>query len=178
VGDAVLGIRLELARDGVQVDVTHLSGGTAELALVVPAPEGWHTTIEYLDWDRLEDVGGPRVVRSSDESEEEASHALWGRFAPLPPHWPGLGAADPKALLERLRRVGIAIEAAPPLEARACGLGFALRALFDVPVSERPPGTRRGPDGVGPTVLRLREDDGVEGLRTLMSLAERLALSH
>jgi len=174
IGPARVSFELDLARDGVQIDVTHLSGDSVELALVMATPSGYATTVEYLDWDRLADVGVARTIRSSPSSETETEHSYWGRFSPRELAWPGISDVDSESLLARLQRIGIRIEAAPSLEARACGLGLALGELFGIEVSE---GTELPGRAVAPLVLRLSEESGEAGLRIVMGLAERLAFS-
>ena len=175
VGGARLALSLDLARDGVQIDVEHLSGEAVELKLLMSAPIGYRTNSEYLDWDRLKDLGRPRTILSSAEGEEEQKHSLWGRFSPRELAWPGVSEAEPEQLLERLRRIGIEIETAPELEARACGFGLALTQLFGIRVTERTTGSPSPERAVAPLVLRLSKEDGVDGLRVAMGLAERLA---
>ena len=179
IGAARVSFELDLARDGVQIDVTHRSGDSVELALVMTAPSGYATTVEYLDWDRLADVGVARTIRSSpksdSETETETEHSYWGRFAPRELAWPGISEVESERLLSRLQRIGIRIEAAPSLEARACGLGLALEQLFDIEVRE---GSELPGRAVAPLVLRLSEESGEEGLRIVMGLAERLAFAH
>ncbi len=177
IGAARVSVQLELARDGVQIDVAHLSGEPVELSLAMCTPGGYETTVEYLDWTRLGDLGVERSLRSSQDTDEEREHSFWGRFSPSALPWPGISETEAGPLLERIRRIGIAIEAAPAYEARACGLALALEHIFDIHVSERPAGAPTGKPVIAPIVLRLGEENGTAGLRMVMELAERLAFS-
>ena len=175
VGAAFLALKLDLARDGVQIDVTHLSGAATQLSLVMARPEGYYTKTEFLDWERLEDRPAARTIRCSADSETETEHSYWGRFAPLPLRWPGIHNVAPQPLLARLRDCGIEIRAAKGLESRACGLAFAIEEVFGIPTSESSLRFSGKHVPIPPLVLRLSEESGLDGLRVAMGLIEKLA---
>ncbi|MFT5287204.1 MAG: hypothetical protein ACI8TQ_003384 [Planctomycetota bacterium] len=175
VGEALLSLKLDLSRDGVQIDVTHLSGGPTRLALVMARPEGYYTKTEFLDWERLEDRQTARAIRASADSEVETEHSYWGRFSPLKQGWPGIQNADSTQILERLRRAGIVIQAAPDLEARACGLAFGIEHVFGIPTSEGTLRSGANEPALQPLVLRLSEESGMDGLRVVMGMVEQVA---
>jgi hypothetical protein len=174
VGDATLDVHLELARDGVQVDVENVSGGPAELALLLPEPEHYRIRVDYLDWEQRETPGLPHRIALDADREEAVSS--WGRFAPRLSRTPGAGETLD---LEGVRRRGLVIETSPARRALAAGLAAALSRIFEVDARVRAPVLRSAP-GTGfaePIVLRLADGpEGLESLRTWIALAERTAL--
>lgn len=168
VGDAVVTLSLELARDGVQIDVEHVSGGPATLTLFLPEPADYRIRVDYLDWERREEPGVPHEIELRPGLEPSSS---WGRFAPRRRTTPG--SAETLRLGPIASR-GIAIEAAADRRGLAEGFAGALGALFELDA-------RVGADSATgfsePIVLRLGEGAaGLESLATWISWSERLAL--
>lgn len=134
VGEAVLDVRVAIEPEGVQVDLEHVSGGAARLAVKLPEPEGFEIRVEYVDWLRQDALGLPLevVVKPGDEP-----HSLYGRVLPRRPAWP---TAAPEHVPAAIEEGGLALlvdDADDPererLDAVARALGHGCRL-----VSERP----------------------------------------
>jgi len=87
VGAATISVRVSVEGEGIEIDVEHLSGGEAKLAIVIPADPLYGFADEYMDWYRQEERGIPHGidVRAGDEA-----HTLYARFEPRKPEWPSL----------------------------------------------------------------------------------------
>jgi hypothetical protein len=85
VGDAVLDMRVAIEPEGVQIDLEHVSGGSARLVVQLPEPEGLELRVAYIDWMRQDELGPPLevVVAPGDEP-----HSLYGRFLGRELEWP------------------------------------------------------------------------------------------
>ncbi len=77
VGDAVIGLRVAVEPEGVQIDVEHISGGPARIAVKLPTEPGFALANEYVDWFQVEQRGVAHVVEIRPGDEE---HTLYGRF--------------------------------------------------------------------------------------------------
>ncbi|MCY2960880.1 MAG: hypothetical protein NTY35_12010 [Planctomycetota bacterium] len=128
VGEAVLGLRVAVEPEGVQIDIEHISGGAARVAVRLPTEPGFALANEYVDWFQAEQRGVAHVVEIRPGDEE---HTLYGRFEPsesapefvLPPAAPaalGLG--------------GLAIRPEPGPEGRSRAEALA-RALSGAPLN-------------------------------------------
>jgi len=85
VGEATLDLVLTVEPSGVQIDLTHVSGGAARLALRIPEPEGFEIRIEYLDWLRREELGEPiEVVLEPGEETRSLYARVLERYSDLP----------------------------------------------------------------------------------------------
>src|SRR5262249_10085810 len=87
VGAAVLSLRVAVEVEGVQVEVTHVSGELARLVIVLPRPSEFAFASRYVDWVRSEDPSGALEVECRPG---EPPHVLFGRFEPRDPRWPTL----------------------------------------------------------------------------------------
>lgn len=85
IGAARVALSVALQNEGVQVELTHLSGGTARVSIVLPRAEDNTIATEYVDWFKQDTLGAPLEVVLEPESEP---HVLFGRFEPRAPHWP------------------------------------------------------------------------------------------
>lgn len=128
VGEAVLGLRVAVEPEGVQIDIEHISGGAARVAVKLPTEPGFALANEYVDWFAAEERGAAHVVEIRPGDEE---HTLYGRFEPdtsapifaLPPAAPaalGLG--------------GLVILPEPGTDGHARAAALA-RALSEPPIS-------------------------------------------
>jgi len=128
VGEAVLGLRVSVEPEGVQIDIEHIAGGAARVAVKLPIEPGFALANEYVDWFPAPMRGAAHVVEIRPGDEE---HTLYGRFEPsdsaqtfaLPPRAP--------AALE-LGGLGIRPESGADGRARAEALA---RALSGAPIS-------------------------------------------
>jgi len=77
VGEATLGLDLEVSNSGVEVTVRHLSGGAALVGVLMPRVEGFPFYVEYIDWMRQDELGEPLVIEVQPGDEE---HAFFARF--------------------------------------------------------------------------------------------------
>ncbi len=128
VGEAVLDLRIAVEPEGVQIDIEHISGGAARVAVKLPIEPGFALANEYVDWFPAPTRGAAHVVEIRPGDEE---HTLYGRFKPsesaqafaLPPKAPaalGLG--------------GLGIRPEPGADGRARAEALA-RALSGAPIS-------------------------------------------
>ena len=174
IGDAILGMRIALEVEGVQVDFEHLAGGSAHFFLKLPVPAEHEIRVEYVDWMRQDESGIAHEVRIDPGSEPRI---LFGRFRPRSLSWP---TRLPERMPAGFVREGVLIELSgsdpgrPRIESFAAGLA----ALLGVGVQVRP-----GPEPDGARIfagLRIAlHDDGSRAskLRNVISAAERFALS-
>ncbi len=160
VGDAVLGLRIVVEPEGVQIDIEHQGGGAARVAVKLPVEPGFELGNEYVDWFQAEVKGVAHVVEIRPGDEE---HTLYGRFAvaehavhfALPPAAPSsasLGGiairpewgADGLARAEALARAlsGRPLVIAARVEAHGAGGGPAASAGYSpITVDLRDPRT-------------------------------------
>lgn len=128
VGEAVLGLRVSVEPEGVQIDVEHISGGPARVAVKLPTEPGFALANEYVDWYQVEQRGAAHVVEIRPGDEE---HTLYGRFEPseaAPSH------ALPEKMPAGIELGGIAIRPEPGPEGRARADALA-KALTGAPIS-------------------------------------------
>jgi hypothetical protein len=77
IGAAVVSFKVSVDYEGVQVDVRHVSGGTAKLAVLIPEPPDFTFGNEYVDWYRQDEMHVPHELEVKPGEEE---HSLYGRF--------------------------------------------------------------------------------------------------
>ncbi len=77
IGDAVVELKIAVEAEGVQVDVTHRSGGPARFSLRIPEPADFAIAQEYVDWYRQDTV---RVAHSIEVKPGDPTHTFYGRF--------------------------------------------------------------------------------------------------
>lgn len=77
IGDAVVELKVSVEAEGVQVDVTHRSGGPARFSLRIPEPADFAIAQEYVDWYRQDAV---RVAHSLEVKPGDPTHTFYGRF--------------------------------------------------------------------------------------------------
>ncbi len=128
VGDAVLGLRIAVEPEGVQIDVEHISGGPARVAVKLPTEPGFGFANEYVDWFQAEKRGVAHVLEIRPGDEE---HTLYGRFEPRE-EVPRI--ALPVAAPAAVELGGIAIRPEPGAEGRARA-GALARALGGAPLA-------------------------------------------
>lgn len=125
IGAARVGLSVALQNEGVQVEVTHLSGGAARASIVLPRAEDHAIATEYVDWYKQETLGAPLEVVLEPESEP---HVLFGRFEPRAPHWP---TRIPQQLPAAIESGGLWLVVAPNDPERA--FDEALARAFSFP---------------------------------------------
>ncbi len=79
IGDAVVELTVAVEAEGVQVDVTHRSGGPARFSLRIPEPDDFAIAQEYVDWYRKDEL---RVAHSIEVKPGDPTHTFYGRFEP------------------------------------------------------------------------------------------------
>lgn len=127
VGDAVLGLRIAVEPEGVQIDVEHISGGAARVAVKLPTEPGFGFANEYVDWFQAEKRGVAHVLEIRPGDEE---HTLYGRFEPRE-EVPRIALPDAAPAVVELG--GIAIRPEPGAEGRARAEAL-VRALTGAPL--------------------------------------------
>lgn len=125
VGAAVIGVRVRVESEGVQIDLEHQGGEAASVRVLLPEPEGFEITSVYLDWYRQDAGRGPYAVLV--EPGQEEPRALFARCRPRTPSWP---TRLPARLPAQDRLRGLAVVAG---DGRGAGLAAALARLLDVP---------------------------------------------
>jgi hypothetical protein len=173
VGAGLVGLRIALEVDGVQVDVEHRGGGAVALSLTLPEPPDFAIQAEYLNWTRRERLGEPIEVRV-DASEPQAY--VFGRFQPRALPW---SETLPREDNAQLLRHGLELRVAPESGSagRVAGFAAGLEALlgFGSRVRGLQPAPAE-PPWPGIVVRFDREAELERKLFALVSLAERYAL--
>jgi hypothetical protein len=128
IGEAVVAMQVSLESDGIQVEFTHQSGGSASFSVLLPEPSDFEIRVAYIDWMRQDELGLALEVSIAPGDEP---HTLFGRFKPRAIPWP---TQLPKQASSALREHGLQlycpaefpdaamIEAAAPAFARVLGL--------------------------------------------------------
>jgi hypothetical protein len=168
VGAARIALHLSVEGDGVQIEIAHLSGGSARLRLRVPVPPDFDLGSVHLDWESRELVNGALAVDLEPGSEPRL---IYGRYRPRLIEWP---TTTPTALSAQIQRDGLCLwaQGESPIEGPRAGLA----ALLGLPVTVQVGGEQPPQAGV---VIDLREaSTRAAKLAALSSLAERYALSH
>lgn len=161
LGAATLTLRVYFEPgSGVQLDVKHVAGGPAALALAIPVPLEAALERVYVDWDEVApEAGGVRLELSSERREV----SVWATLDYRAPAFP---RTLPEALPRALARAGVrAAQDAPP---RAARFAETLAGLLDVPLAAGEP-----PGGLAP--LELSAAAAAE-LGALVGAAERFLL--
>jgi len=172
VGEAVIAMHVAVEPEGVQIDLEHISGGTARVAVRIPREAGFGIANEYVDWFQAEQRGAAHVVTLSPGDEP---HTLYGRFEPLPQELPvALPAAAPAVL--DLGGLEIRPEPGPEGLARAEALARALAgAPFALKTGVRADGQPAG--GWSTIQVDLRDPRSAsQRVADLCSAAERFRL--
>ncbi len=170
VGEATLHLRLALEGDGVQIDVTHVSGGPCRLQLVIPEPQGFEIRVEYVDWDRRETVGEPHELEINPGDEP---HKLWGRFLRFSQPWP---QKLPSTLPAQAAEAGLVLVDSPSGASVALLDGFAeaLHTALGIPTQVT---VDRGSVAIsGPAPVRLHlgvDGERLEKIAAIQSLVEQ-----
>jgi hypothetical protein len=172
IGAARVTLRVAVEAEGVQIDVKHVSGGTAKLAIVIPEPREIPFGNEYVDWYRQDDmhVAHAIVVKPGDEE-----HTLYGRFEPRDRILPMTMPARVPAQLEQGKLWLViadsdpdrALVAAVATALTSTKLGFECKAIDPRAKAEDWSGTR---------VDLTRQSEREEKLVWLASAIERFAL--
>lgn len=170
LGAARCALELSVDRDGLEVSVRHLSGGTARVRVQAPLPRGIEPGMQFADWEKLPGHEGPVEFELDAESGE---HSLWLTFRPPELRWP----SPPRSALRALAPGReIRLESPRGDEPHLVRFAEALSELLGVPARACAPGTPLGP-GLEPLVLRF--DPGPAGERMLadfIGLAEAFVL--
>ncbi len=162
LGAATLTLRVYFEPgSGVQLDLEHVAGGPAALALAIPVPLEAALERVYVDWDEVTpEAGGVRL----ELSDERRAISVWATLDYRAPAFP---RTLPEALARALARAGVrAAQDAPP---RAARFAEILAGLLDVPLAAGEPPS----DGLAP--LELSAAAAAE-LGALVGAAERFLL--
>lgn len=130
VGEAVLGLRIAVEPEGVQIDIEHQGGGAARVAVKLPTEPGFELANEYVDWFQAEKRGVAHVVEVRPGDEE---HTLYGRFETRGPRDSAQAHALPAVAPASLELGGIAIRPEPGADGRARADAL-VRALGGAPL--------------------------------------------
>jgi hypothetical protein len=172
VGDAVIGLTVAVEPEGVQIDLEHISGGAARVAVRLPREAGFTFANEYVDWFQAEQRGAAHAVTLQPGDEP---HTLYGRFEPMPDAQPVALPKSKPAVLE-LGGIEIRPEPGPEGRARAEALAKALSgAPFALKTAVRADGE---PAGAWSTIqVDLRDPRNASArVAALCSAAERFRL--
>ncbi len=172
VGDAVIGMHVVVEPEGVQVDLEHISGGSARVAVRLPREAGFGIANEYVDWFQAEQRGVAHVVTLQPGDEP---HTLYGRFEPRPDELP---VALPPAAPAVLGLGGLEIRPEPGPEGLARAEALA-RALAGAPFALKTGVRAEGlPAGAWSTIQVDLRDPRTASARVaaLCSAAERFRL--
>jgi hypothetical protein len=174
VGTTTLTLSVEVPPEGVEVRLRHEAGPALELDVHLAVPPDREKSLEYVDWERIDDPPQAHRVRLVPGGEEVI---LWARCLPQDLPWPRLspGVAFPT---ER----SIRLETTPddPAAAQLAQLAAVLDDLLPTAVSlstephtpAAPPGTLRAP-----LVIDLRPGPRrLDKLRAILSQVEAQVL--
>lgn len=173
IGPAVVDVRIAMEYDGVQLEFEHKSGGTAQVAVVMPEPLDFELTSVYVDWEREPQAAGPHQVTLS---AEVPLMSVYARCKPVQLLWP---MTLPSELEARAREHGfeVLVAASEASSPRALGFADALQALTGVPARVSSEGdARESAAWHGVTLDFARGPERVRKFRTLLSQLERFAL--
>jgi hypothetical protein len=174
VGGATLDMRVAVEPDGVQVDLTHVSGEPVTLWVELPQPPDFGIQVEYLDWFRRDTVREPVELSLS---AEDPAHYLFGRLKPNALTW---SETLPEELSPRLLRHGLRLtaDADDPRLEELRGFAAGLALIAGCPTEVLLPETGEVPEPWPGITLRLHQGDQRQRkLMGLVSLAERFALA-
>lgn len=79
IGDAIVELSVAVEAEGVQIDISHLSGGAARLAVRIPEPSEYAIAQEYVDWYRQDTT---RIAHEIEVRPGDPTHTIYGRFEP------------------------------------------------------------------------------------------------
>lgn len=107
LGESVFAMKVQLEGDGIQVDLTHVSGPEVSFSVLPPEPEGLRIALLYADWVKL---GTERQAVAVKLAPGDPTFTIWGRFltreesSPIPRHGrlPAPDAARPNASIRLL----------------------------------------------------------------------------
>lgn len=167
VGEARIDVNVRVETDGVQVDLTHVSGPALRLFVLLPQAPDFELRSEYVDWIRQEGPPAPREVELVPGAEPLA---VFGRFRHRKVAWP---TEVPGALPAALSRAGLRLVAEDQSSRR---LAEALPTLLGVDVRLEAPSERE--EVFAGITIDLSDADTRAGKRAgIVSLAERFALA-
>jgi hypothetical protein len=181
IGETVVGLRVLIEGDGVQVDVTHRSGPAVDVTVLPPVPSGVDIGLLYADWT---EIAQAREAVPFTVAPGDAAHTIWGRFLGRPARLPAPvlapGAPRPRGDLR------VVVPEARAGEALLSRFAEALSELFDRPalvttdaLDDRLDGA--GGDATAPPFepIAIRIEDGAAGeekLVAMIAMIERLLL--
>ncbi|QDU68068.1 hypothetical protein [Engelhardtia mirabilis] len=131
IGEGVVGLKVGVRGDGVELQIEHEGGAPVELSVRVPCPIGFRTRVEYANWEKLPTIGESIPVRVEAGGE---AFRVWARNELDPTPWP---AATPATFDSRLTHSGLLLVVAPgdPAAAELGGLATAFSRLLGVACS-------------------------------------------
>lgn len=143
IGGSQVDLKLAIESTGVQVDLLLRSGDPVALGVRMPWPAHHQMRLEYVDWERVEEVGRAHELLVGSVAE---GHTLYGRVVERPVRTPGPVGSLPA----QLEAAGLLLVIAEddPEHGRYAKLAEELGSLAGVAVRTGPrPAT--GP-GLGP----------------------------
>jgi hypothetical protein len=166
IGDAVVELTVAVEAEGVQVDVTHRSGGATRFSLRIPEPADFAIAQEYVDWYRQDEA---RVAHTLEVKPGDPTHTFYGRFEP---HSVRFTAQLPTELNAQLQTGTLWILAGEEPAERTLAREIAESlAKGPLKIAARALGASEAPPTAEWTGVRLDLRDGKERARKLAWLA-------
>lgn len=141
IGEAICDLTIVVDAQGVQVDLTHVGGGSGRVQVVLPEPAGFEIAIEYVNWMKRgdEERGGPVTLELRPDEEP---HQIYGRLKERRLSMPTLRATQVPA---GMKEGGLLFELAEddPDRAFFTELASIVSGLLEVEVSLVAPGSKR-----------------------------------
>ena len=175
LGSARVALEVSVDRDGLEVELQHLGGGAARVAILPPLPRGVDAGLVFADWEKRPGHVGPLEFALDGSSPDggASEHSLWLTFHPPQDRWPQ-PLPDELAPLVPGRAL---VLVAPPGEApHLARFADALAEILEVPTRLASTDTPL-PGELEPLVLRFDVQASAERkLVELIGMAEAFAL--
>lgn len=92
LGETTLDLTVSVPREGVEVRLVHRSGPALDLAVHIPTPPDRKSSLQYVDWERIEEPPFAHAIRLEPGAEDSI---LWSRCMPTNQAWPTLTGSAP-----------------------------------------------------------------------------------
>ena len=128
LGETTFDMTVSVPGEGVEVKLEHVAGPPLRLRLRVPVPPTYERTLEYLDWERLDELPEHHELLLAPADEERV---VWVRCLPQDEPWPRLAAG---AGFPTDRELVVRTTADDPALAQVAAFVAAVDALLPNPV--------------------------------------------